>query len=280
MEDTKKCTKCGEELPLSRFYNKKYKSGKVGLGSRCKKCIAIYAARRRKSSPEKVSEVRRRWRGNNLEKVRESGYKWRENNREGAIARSAKWREENPERAREAARQWRKNNPEKELEAHRNWQKNNPEKVLQSSLKWQRNNPKNIRKACLRWRGKNPGYFAKRNRERRAVDVDFKLKQNISRAIRRAISDNSRAGHTIDLLGCSIEELRNHLERLFQPGMTWDNYGVHGWHLDHAVPLSYFDMSDPEQQKRAWHYTNLQPLWAKDNIRKSNKIIEQQLVLL
>jgi 5-methylcytosine-specific restriction endonuclease McrA len=58
------------------------------------------------------------------------------------------------------------------------------------------------------------------------------------------------------------------------------NYGVHGWHIDHIIPLDYFDITDSEQQKRAWHYTNLWPLWARDNILKSNKIIEVQLVLL
>jgi 5-methylcytosine-specific restriction endonuclease McrA len=95
-----------------------------------------------------------------------------------------------------------------------------------------------------------------------------------------ALKNNAKAGHTVELLGCSIEDLRSHLEQQFTPGMTWDNYGVHGWQIDHIIPLSYFNLSDPEQQKRAWHYTNLQPLWAVDNIRKSNKIIEIQLILL
>ena len=91
---------------------------------------------------------------------------------------------------------------------------------------------------------------------------------------------NTKAGHTVELLGCSIEYLRNYLERQFELGMTWDNYGVHGWQIDHIIPLSYFNFSDPDQQKRACHYTNLRPMWAVDNIRKSNKLIEVQLVLL
>ena len=95
-----------------------------------------------------------------------------------------------------------------------------------------------------------------------------------------AIGGETKAGHTEELLGCSIEEVRNHLERLFQPGMTWDNWGKYGWHIDHIIPVSYFDFSDPEQQYWAFHYTNLQPLWAVDNLRKGNKIKERQLVLL
>jgi hypothetical protein len=96
----------------------------------------------------------------------------------------------------------------------------------------------------------------------------------------RALQSGRKTGHTEELLGCSIRDLREYLERQFLPDMTWDNYGIHGWHIDHIIPLSYFDLSDSEQQRRAWHYTNLQPLWARDNIKKSNKIEERQLVLL
>ena len=95
-----------------------------------------------------------------------------------------------------------------------------------------------------------------------------------------ALKRNHKAGHTIELIGCSIEYLRRHLESQFVGGMTWNNYGLYGWHIDHIIPLSYFDFTDPEQQRRAWHYTNLRPMWAVDNIRKGNKLIEVQLVLL
>lgn len=77
---------------------------------------------------------------------------------------------------------------------------------------------------------------------------------------------------TVDLLGCSVPELKKHLESQFQPGMTWDNYGRTGWHIDHIKPLSSFDLTDLEQLTEACKYTNLQPLWAKDNIQKSNKL--------
>ena len=103
---------------------------------------------------------------------------------------------------------------------------------------------------------------------------------NIRASVSRILKNNTKHGHTIELLGCSVEYLRHHLENQFTEGMAWDNYGRSGWHIDHIIPLSYFDMSDPEQQRRAWHYTNLRPMWAGDNIRKSNKIIEVQLILL
>ena len=72
-------------------------------------------------------------------------------------------------------------------------------------------------------------------------------------------------------LGCSIEELKLYLEKQFQIGMTWENWNNTGWHIDHIKPLSKFNLTDINQIKEACHYTNLQPLWAKDNILKGNK---------
>ena len=84
-----------------------------------------------------------------------------------------------------------------------------------------------------------------------------------------AIKGKSKSKHTIELLGCSVEELKIHLEKQFVKDMNWQNYGQ--WHIDHIKPCSSFDLTDPEQQKLCFHYSNLQPLWAKDNIKKSNK---------
>jgi hypothetical protein len=91
-------------------------------------------------------------------------------------------------------------------------------------------------------------------------------------AIKRAWSD--KAYKSIELLGCTPQEARQHLESLFKPGMTWDNYGKGDgyWEIDHIIPISSFDLTDPEQQKKCFHYTNLQPLWWYDNLVKSNKM--------
>lgn len=160
------------------------------------------------------------------------------------------------------------------------WRKNNPDKVREANAKWRKNNPDKAKSARYQWRKNNPKYHAKYHRERRAIDPDFRMINNIRSAMYSALNKKGKPGHTEDLIGCSIYELQSYLELLFQPGMTWNNYGKHGWEIDHIIPLSYFDHTDPEQQKRAWHYTNLQPMWAKDNLKKSNKIEERQLILL
>ena len=77
----------------------------------------------------------------------------------------------------------------------------------------------------------------------------------------------------MDTLGCNREFLISHLESLFQEGMTWENHGKYGWHIDHIFPLSRVDWNNQEQIKKACHYNNLQPLWAKDNLQKGAKII-------
>jgi hypothetical protein len=73
----------------------------------------------------------------------------------------------------------------------------------------------------------------------------------------------------IKYLGCTYSEFLKHITNLFEPDMTLDNYGQ--WHIDHKTPLSWFDLNNPEEVKKACHYTNLQPKWARDNLKKSNK---------
>ena len=87
------------------------------------------------------------------------------------------------------------------------------------------------------------------------------------------VQKNTKKDKTLNLVGCSATDLKIHLEKNFKNGMNWSNYGVHGWHIDHIYPCSKFDLSKLEEQKKCFHFTNLKPEWAIDNIKKSNKII-------
>jgi hypothetical protein len=108
---------------------------------------------------------------------------------------------------------------------------------------------------------------------RRHDDPLFKLAHALRRRLTSAIKRGQKSGSAVDDLGCSVEEFKLYIESKFQPGMTWENYTYHGWHLDHIVPLSAFDLSSPEEFKRACHYTNIQPLWKLANLSKSDKIL-------
>ena len=114
----------------------------------------------------------------------------------------------------------------------------------------------------------------KREREKFQSDVQFRIGKILRNRLRRAITlqDLARTGSAIDLLGCTINEARAHLESLFIDGMSWENYGHKGWHIDHIRPLISFDLEDPKQLAEACHYTNLQPLWASDNHIKGSRV--------
>lgn len=107
-----------------------------------------------------------------------------------------------------------------------------------------------------------------RRRERYAKDPQFKVGVLLRNRISAALQGRAQAASTSDLVGCDLATLRLHLEAQFVDGMTWDNYGRTGWHVDHIRPCASFDLSDPEQQRACFHFTNLQPLWAVDNCRK------------
>jgi hypothetical protein len=102
-------------------------------------------------------------------------------------------------------------------------------------------------------------------------DSTMRLLECQSTRVRHALKGNTKHHRSVEMLGCNAKELKNYLASKFTDGMTWENYGRNGWHVDHIRPCSSFDLSDPEQQKQCFHYTNLQPLWAKDNLHKGNK---------
>ena len=108
---------------------------------------------------------------------------------------------------------------------------------------------------------------------RRRDDPAFRLSTNIRKRRIAAVKDGlgKKSHGTLVLTGCSWAQLREHLGSNFTDGMTWDNYGVHGWHVDHIKPCSLFDLTLESEQLKCFNYTNLQPLWAKDNLTKSDK---------
>lgn len=118
-------------------------------------------------------------------------------------------------------------------------------------------------------------------KEKYATDIQFKLRQILRSRLTKAISRDYKTGSAVRDLGCTIAELKTYLELLFQPGMSWDNWIPDGWHIDHIKPLASFDLTNREQFLQACHYTNLQPLWAEENLSKKDKPLgewlEQQL---
>jgi len=129
------------------------------------------------------------------------------------------------------------------------------------------NNKIQIQEKQKQWRLRNKISRREYIRNKRSTDINCRISHNISSRVRIALEGNPKFSTTMKLVGCSVERLKFHLESMFQQGMNWDNYGK--WHIDHIEPCANFDLSIPEEQTACFHYTNLQPLWAKDNLRKN-----------
>ena len=145
-------------------------------------------------------------------------------------------------------------------------------------------NLRNDCKKCLvEWRKENRKILTKKQlvyeKNRKLTDAEFKivclLRSRLGTAIHRQNANKNNT--TIDLLGCSVSFLKGFLEAKFKEGMTWENHGE--WHIDHIKPCASFNLLDEEEQKKCFHYTNLQPLWASENLSKGCKYIDNNIIL-
>jgi hypothetical protein len=146
--------------------------------------------------------------------------------------------------------------------------KDNKKEVLEKNKAWRSENWDSVSK-----QRKESGYNIRSQKKwyhnKAKYDIQHVLKERLRKRIRNVVSKGYKSSATLELLGCTIEQLRLHLESQFQEGMNWANYGE--WHIDHIQPCCSFDLSIEENQKKCFHYSNLQPLWAKDNLKKSKK---------
>lgn len=120
------------------------------------------------------------------------------------------------------------------------------------------------RKKALR---STPEFKAARQKKRK-TDISERLSLRLRHRLYFALLKNIEANRAVRDLGCSIAEFKAYIEAQFLPGMSWDNHDFYGWHLDHIRPLASFDLTNREELRLACYYTNYQPLWAKDNLRK------------
>lgn len=173
--------------------------------------------------------------------------KWYAKNKAKTLKQNKEWKEANSLRYKELKKEWYEKNKVKVLKKNRAWKKANKEAVKQYGREYQRE--------YIKTRRKN--------------DYLYKLNRNLRKRVYALVSSKKwEKNFSITTeLGCTGLELKEYLEKQFTEGMSWDNYGQ--WHLDHINPLA--NAKTEEELIKRCHYTNLQPLWAKDNIKKSNK---------
>jgi len=177
------------------------------------------------------------------------------------------------------AAKWRAqyaSNPEKKLAYQKAYYTANRERKLAYQKAWRAANSAKLsanRKVYLK--SNKHKVLASQNKYlkmRYATSLEFKLSCILRGRVRSALKSQSaiKSNRTIELLGCSISHLRWHLESQFTEGMTWENYGK--WEIDHILPCASFNILDPAHQRQCFHWTNLQPLLAIDNMRKGGKL--------
>lgn len=230
----KRCIKCDIDKNFDDF----------SLGRNvCKTCISDYQKEWRKKNKKKMAMHSKNYRQNNLKKVKSFQKNWYENNSENAKEYSKNYRKDNQEKVKKTWREYRKNNKEKIKKQKKEYYEKNKEWLKEYSVNYRRNNE------------------------------NARIAHNIRTRIRQFLNSKNitKNNNTFEIIGCTPNQLKEHLEKQFKNGMNWQNYGYYGWHIDHIIPLD--SAKNDAEIYELCHYTNLQPLWSVENLSKNNKII-------
>lgn len=165
--------------------------------------------------------------------------------------------------------------PELKKQYQKAYYEKNKERLAKQFQDYHQANKQNILERHKEYRGNNKAKIREINKiyqnRKEKEDLNFLLARRLRTRIRLAIKTGAKRGSAVDDLGCSLEFFKEHIEKQFKPGMTWENWTYSGWHLDHITPLCSFDLTDREQFLEAVNYKNLQPLWANENMAKGGR---------
>ena len=239
----KKCSKCKVVKPFDEFH--KDKLNKDGCQNTCKECRKQY---QKKYQPQYYKD-----------------------NRETILAASKQWVQDNRERGQETRRKYDQTNKEKISERSKQYYQDNKERLREASKQYNQTNKEEIKQ----YRQDNKAKFNEYIKNKRKNDIVFALRCNVSSQVSMVLKRNTgdKDGQSVmKYLPYTIDQLKEHIEKQFEPWMSWENYGE--WHIDNIYPhskLPYDNMEHPNFLK-AWALENLQPLEAIENIRKGNRV--------
>ena len=232
-DNKKTCKNCKEEKTIDDFFVSKTKKG-LKIKAQCKKCFN--EAERKRYYEKNKNKIEERKNKPILSK-QEYNKKYYQQNKDNILKQNKEYAEKNKEQV---------------LKAHSEYYQKNKKSILKKLKNKQ-------------------AHINQYVREKRKKDINTKISHNLRVRIRCAIKSNVKWKKSKDVLGCDIETFKKYLESNFKEGMNWENYGSY-WHIDHIKPCSSFDLSIKEEQQKCFHYTNLQPLTAEENYRKSDKL--------
>lgn len=254
----KTCTICGIAKPYPEFHRQA--SRKDGFASWCKLCKSIKKAKEYQANREEILIKRAQYRKDNPEKVSAVKKLCYQAKREQYLAKNKENYLQNQDSMKARVKAWREQNREKYLATSRQYYIDNREKRIANQSAY-----------YLANREQRLEYHADYAKARRRTDPLYALSNVVRRRVSLALASQgyTKKSKTHEMLGCNYQYLRKHLESQFQDGMTWENRGE--WHIDHIIPLA--SASSEAELLKLCHYTNLQPLWAFDNLSKGAKVL-------
>jgi hypothetical protein len=173
--------------------------------------------------------------------------------------------QKNKEQIKEQRKGYYLKNKEHIREQQKGYNLKNPEIKKERDKKYRLKNKEFYKK----WRLENKEHIRNYERNRYQTDVNFKLRKICRNRIRKALKGATKSAATMELIGCTIDELRRHMESKFEPWMNWENHGL--WDVEHIKAMSKFDLTDSEQQRACCHWSNLQPMEHIANIKKGDR---------
>jgi len=239
----KECPKCNEVKSFDEFY--KDKRNEDGVRVYCKDCTKQNTRKRYHKDKEKHKQKVLNYYHKNKKEISEKKKKYYRENKELFRER----RKKNYARSRD-----------NELKQMKEWKANNREKIKEYNKEYK--STKEFRE-----------YRNEYQRDQYANNELYKLRKTISTFCWRVTDavKQQKELQSLEYLGCSLDEFKLHIESLWLEGMTWENHGVDGWHIDHKIPLDWF-VKNSDDPWEANYFTNLQPLWAADNLSKGASI--------
>jgi len=264
--ESKTCSKCGETKSICDFHAEKQNID--GLRSICKKCVKEYQREYISKNKESIREKANNRYLNNKEFYNNKNREWYEKNKDKVKEYNKKYRDKNIDEIKAKILKRRKDDHDHIIILEKKSRERNADKKLKRDKKYREDNKDKIKE----YKRLNRNKINTQVRKRRKDDIEFRISLNLRNSLKQALRARGiRKRTTIDVLcGCSRSELKIHIESLFADGMTWENYGINGWHIDHIKPVAAFRLTDLEQQKACFCYKNLQPLWAADNFIKNS----------
>ncbi|WP_461533441.1 hypothetical protein [Sinomicrobium sp.] len=235
---------------------------------KCVACVKIRTDRYYQENREAIIERNRLYREDNYEKCRETRLKYYYDNRERLLEEKRKYTSENRDIIRERQRKWREENPERIKELWRKWREENPDKVSDSYKRWYQENRERKLAQNREWYENNREAYNEAVRKRYNNNPDVKLATFIRGCLRKTLNEEKDAP-SFEIVGYTPQELREHIESQFIEGMTWENHGE--WHIDHIVPISYMIHQGETDPAVINALSNLQPMWAEENLSKGAK---------